>query len=195
VLTKLKLHIALVALSATLAVALLSACSVEEMLHLEPSTPPVGAWPKVQLVVDPALRSPESPTCTGSSHRGAWVAPEHLNPEHFWKFEAVIGAHDRRFIHMQSGNGFGGERFEFAFMPTAPGEFQVGVLGRYSVDFGPPFEHRLQGLTGTVTVNTLNWREHEPIHVRFELRYYYDGDPANWSTIEVCSQATPTHEE
>ena len=194
VIARYTLRVALIAFAAAFWVGLLSACTVEELLHLEPSTPPVAAWPKVKLIVDPTLRSPTTPTSSESRHAGAWIMRDEPNPELSLKFDAAASASGQRMLHMDSGSGRFLERFEFAFIPAKGGEFEVGVLGRSWVDYGPPFERRLRGLQGTVTVNTLDWREQEPVHVRIELRYYGE-DPSDWSTIEVCSQATPTREE
>jgi hypothetical protein len=177
--TRTKICVALVAFSLTVAVGLLSACSVEELLHLEPSTPPVGAWPEVRLIVDPALRCP---------------APEASGDVYVPTIDAVIAANGRRFVRIESATGFSGERFELAFLPKAGGQFRVGVLGRKTVDYGPPFQHRLTDLEGVVTVNTLDWSEHEPIHLRCDLNYY-DTESATPATMDVSGQATPTREE
>jgi len=197
--TRFKVYIALLAFSATLAAGRLAGPSLMDWCRRrlqpqEPATPPVDEWPTLQLTVDPTLHCPTPEICTGKSHLGARVAPVAV-ARLFREFDAVLAANNRRFIRMGYGNGYSGERFELALTRARDGAFQVGVLGRSSVDFGPPFTSVLEGLTGTLTLNTLDWREHEPIHVRFELRYYYDNDPAKWSTIEVCSETMPTREE
>ena len=197
-----KLCVALLSFSVTVATGLLLGRRAERRLDDfasqlaagEPPTPPAEEWPRLQLLVDPTLRCPTPATCTGNSHLGSRIAPVPVATD-FWKFDAVLAANNRRFVRLEYTNGFTGERFELALTPVADGAFEVGALGRSLVDCGPPFTSVLQGLTGTLTVNTLDWRDAEPIHVRFELRYYYDDDPAKWSTIEVCSQATPTREE
>jgi hypothetical protein len=200
--TRTKLCVAAVSFSVTVGMGLLLVPRTERFFdHFgsllaagEPATPPTEEWPKLQLVVDPTLHCTTPATCAGCSHLGSRVAPFSV-ASLFWRFDAVLATNGRRFVRMKYADGFTGERFELAFIPAPRGAFEVGVLGRSHVDSGPPFTSVLQGLTGTVTVNTLDWREHEPIHVRFELRYFYDDDPAKWSTIEVCSEATPTRGE
>ena len=198
--TRFKIYLALVSFSATLAAARLAEPTIrrwrESFLRRDwhVPRPPVEQWPQVGFVVDPSLGCPTPVICIGSSHLDAHhIAP--YEPCCNWQFHAVTKTDGHRFVRMCSGNGFTGESFELAFLPGHANDFEVRALGRAFWDWGPPFDGELQGITGTVTVNTLDWREGEPIHVRFELRYYYDEDPAKWSTIEVCSQATPTREE
>ena len=152
--------------------------AIRQWRAMEPATPPVEEWPKIQLVVDPTLRCP-----TPELARGAFPRT----------IDAVLAATGRRFVHIELPNGFGGERFELAFLPNSSGAIEVGALGRKAVDYGPPWEHVLSDLQGVVTVNTLDWRESDPIHVRCELRYF-DTEASRPSTLELCSQATPTRE-
>jgi hypothetical protein len=196
--TRVKIYAPLLLFSSVLAAARLAEPSLMEWRNRrierpEPATPPVEEWPKLALVVNPTLHCPTPVICRGSSHLGPYVAP--YEPCCWWRFDALLAANERRIVRMQSGDGFSGERFQLAFLPTADGGFEVGALGRSFIDMGPPFTSVLQGLTGSVTINTLDWREHQPIHVRFELRYYYDDDPAKWSTIEVCSEAIVSREK
>jgi len=146
---------------------------------MEPATPPVDQWPKVQLVVEPTLR------CPTQELSGRAFSPT---------IDAVLAANGRQFVHIELPNGFGGELFELVFLPNSRGAFDVRALGRKAVDYGPPFKHVLSDLRGVITVNTLDWRESEPIHMRLDLHYYDTESSRPWST-ELSSQATPRREE
>jgi hypothetical protein len=164
----------------------------------EMKVPTVEKWPEIELSIDPALRCPTPVICRGSSHLGPReVAP--YEPCCDWHFDVRLTSAGERRVHMSSGGSYSeflgdyaGETFDF-FVDASDGKPRMRAFGQaFDHNFG---EKQLQGLNGAITLNTLDWREHEPIHVRFELRYYYDDDPAKWSTIEVCSEATPTRED
>jgi hypothetical protein len=155
--------------------------------------PPVEQWPAIELSIDPALHCPTPVICRGSSHLG----PRHVAPYEpccNWRFEVTEDAEGERRIHMASGadDEYGDEQGEaFDFVLYSSPDPRARVFARAYEYRG---EKRLQGLFGTVTLNTLEWREHEPVHVHFEFGYYYDDDPTNWSTIEVCADAPVTLE-
>ena len=182
--TKFKIYAALLLFSATLAAGRLAGPSLMDWCRRrlgpqEPATPPVEDWPKLQLVVDPTLHCPPS------------ESPRHVLSQ---TIDAALAANGRRFVHCALPNLYGGERFELAFLPNSSGTFDVGALGRKVVDYGPPYEHVFDDLQGVITVNTLDWREREPIHVRLDL-HYYDTESSRPRSTELGGQATPTREE
>jgi hypothetical protein len=159
----------------------------------EMHVPSVEQWAEIPLTIDPNLHCPTPVICRGGSHRGpSDVAP--YEPCCDWHFDVTVTKAGKRSVHLSSGGvrSFDGdeyncgETFDFV-VDSGHGGDQMRVFGRaFKEDSG---EKPLQGLFGVVTVNTLEWREHEPVHVHFELGYYYDDDPTKWSTIEVCADA------
>jgi hypothetical protein len=165
--------------------------------------PPVEQWPVIPLSVDASLRCPTPVICRGTSHLGPHVAP--YEPCCDWHFEVFVNDDGEQCVHMSSGgdghynevasaghDDLSGETFDFVLTSNSTWE-HANVFGRAFNEYLG--EKPLQGLSGAVTVNTLDWREGDSVHVHFELRYFYDDDAENWSTIEVCADAPVTIED
>jgi hypothetical protein len=149
--------------------------------------PPAEEWPELELVVDSSLQCPTPVSWQTASHLGNEAAPY----EFCCLLDLVARCDDSgpRSIQVRSGDMFAGEAFEFAFSDTD--RDRVRAMGGWFVDMSPTSEP-VQGLYGSVIVNTLEWRPGDAIQVRFELGYFYDDDVTNWSTIEVCGEAQVT---
>lgn len=165
--------------------------------------PPVEQWSVIPLSVDASLHCPTPVICCGTSHLGPHVAPD--EPCCDWHFDVFVNEDGEQCIHMSSGgdgnynevasaghDDLRGESFDFVLASNSTWE-HARVFGRAFNDYLG--EKALQSLSGVVTVSTLDWREGDPVHVHFELRYFYDDDAENWSTIEVCADAAVTIED
>lgn len=153
--------------------------------------PAIEKWAEVPISIDPTLHCPTPVICRGSSHFGEhYIAP--YEPCCDWQFDVTLKQNGERWIRMSSGDDGFGEGFDLVVDASAVTP-RMHVFGRAFAQYMG--EKPLQGLTGAVTLSTLEWREREPVHVHFQFDYFYDSDVDKWSRIEVCADAPVTLEK
>jgi hypothetical protein len=153
-----------------------------EDLHARRPTlrvPPVEQWNEIPLSIDPALHCPTPVACRVQYQRGSYVVAD--TPCCDWQFDVFVSSDGEKSIHMSTGDGNDAEVLDFVM--DAGGQ-RTRVFGRA---IGGTLETALQGLAGSITVNTLDWLTGTHVHVHFQLNYYFDDSEGRW-TIEVCSE-------
>jgi hypothetical protein len=150
---------------------------------------PPGYFPStVPLVVDPALRCPEAADFQGETPNGPGIGP--VPPDEGLELLATLSDEGQRTVRLVcDGVGYNSQGLALVVITRPDGTTECEASGLVVFHAGEPHHNLMSGISGRLTLDTLEWKLGQPVAIDADLAFAWDDPPEGGYRIHARGRA------